>query len=47
MFGTVFRMRPKAGQQRAVEEHFHRWGHERTGPHRKVVWAEMPITPGR
>ena len=24
-----------------------RWGCERTGPRRKVVWAEMRITPGR
>src|SRR5262249_46962931 len=28
MFGTVFRMRPKPGQQQAVEELFHRWGHD-------------------
>jgi anti-sigma regulatory factor (Ser/Thr protein kinase) len=25
----------------------HRWGWERTGHHRKVVWAEVRITPGR
>ena len=29
MYGTVFTMRPKPGQQQAVEEHFHRWDHER------------------
>src|SRR5258707_168712 len=29
MFGTIFRMRPKAGQQQAVEDLFHSWGHER------------------
>ncbi len=29
MFGTVFRMRPKSGQEHVTEELFHRWGRER------------------
>jgi hypothetical protein len=29
MFGTVFRMRPKRGQERAVEEQMRRWERER------------------
>ncbi len=29
MFGTIFRMRPKQGQEQVVEELFQRWGRER------------------
>ncbi len=29
MFGTIFRMRPKQGQEQVVEEVFQRWGRER------------------
>ncbi len=29
MFGTIFRMRPKSGQEQVVEEVFQRWQRER------------------
>ena len=29
MFGSVFRMRPKPGQERAIEEQFRQWQRER------------------
>jgi hypothetical protein len=29
MFGTIFRMRPRQGQEQVVEELFHRWWRER------------------
>lgn len=29
MFGTIYRMRPKSGQEQAIAEHFRRWDRER------------------
>jgi quinol monooxygenase YgiN len=29
MFGTIFRLRPKQGQEQTVEQLFQRWGQER------------------